>query len=248
MSTLNESSPALLHEVMQAHGGFALWNEAKRVRAVMSTGGALFLMRTTRGVFRRTEVLADLHRPYVELRDFPRPGMHGVFDGDLVTISDASGAVIAKRENARDHFAGLAKQLHWDNLNAVYFAGYAVWNYLTTPFLFCNDALAVTEGDPWVDHGESRRTLDAEFPNSVPTHNSKQSFHFDDRSYLRRHDYCPDVIGPYAVAAHYCDDHREFGGAVFPTRRVVLPRTGGGTVMPFPKLVWIDVHEVALES
>jgi hypothetical protein len=84
------------------------------------------------------------------------------------------------------------------------------------------------------------------FPSRLPTHNAKQAFFFDERAYLRRHDYHAEVIGPYAVAAHYCDGHRTFGPAVFPTRRKVVPRTASAKTLPFPTLVWIRVHEAEL--
>ncbi|MGB8222853.1 MAG: hypothetical protein WCF10_09700 [Polyangiales bacterium] len=103
-NTVNDSiylgpSGGLLREVMDAHGGFSVWHEAASVRAVMSTGGFLFLMRTTRDAFRRTEVLVDLRSPRTELKEFPRPGCTGFFESNRVWIEDADSKALAERKN-----------------------------------------------------------------------------------------------------------------------------------------------------
>lgn len=237
----------LLREVMDAHGGFAAWDGATRIRAIMSTGGLLFPMRTTRTAFHQTEVVADLHAPHTELHDFPRQGQTSFFAPDRVRIEDKGGNTIAQRENPRAAFHKLRKQLHWDQLDAVYFAGYAVWNYLTAPFLLCRSDIRIEETTPCLDKGQEWRGLTATFPAGIPTHNQTQTFYFDERAHLRRHDYHAEVIAPYAVASHYCNAHQTFGSAVFPTRRKVVPRTSTGKTLPFPTLVWIRVHEAALE-
>ena len=243
-----EPSRGLLREVMDAHGGFAAWDGARAVRAVMSTGGVLFMMRTTRDAFHQTEVVVDLHSPRTEIRDFPRGGQTGFFTPTRVWIGDRDGQVIAERRNPRASFHRIRKQLHWDHLDSVYFAGYAVWNYLTAPYLLCRTDVAIEEEASCVDKGRTWRGLTATLSEDVPTHNAKQVFYFDQRARLRRHDYHAEVIGPYAVASHYCDDHLKFGKAVFPTRRRVVPRIGNGRTLPFPTLVWIRVHEAALQS
>src|SRR5215831_10697842 len=43
--------------------------------------------------------------------------------------------------------------------------------------------------------------------------------HFGADSLLRRQNYTAEEFGKRANAAHYCFDHREFGGLVFPGRR-----------------------------
>ena len=212
----------------------------------MSTGGALFLMRTTRDAFRQTEVIVDLRSPRTEIRDFPRGGLTGFFEPNRTWIEDRDGRVLAERNDPRASFRRVRKQLHWDHLDSVYFAGYAVWNYMTAPYLLCRSDVAIEECAPCADKGGTWRGLTASFPEGFPTHNPTQAFYFDRRGYLRRHDYHAKVIGPYAVASHYCGDHQTFGKGVFPSRRRVVPRTGTGKTLPFPTLVWIQVHEAEL--
>jgi hypothetical protein len=242
-----EPPAGLLREVMDAHGGFAVWDGARTVRTVMSTGGVLFLMRTTRDAFHQTEVIVDLRRPYAEIRDFPGGGQSSFFTPSRVWIEDRDGRVRAERHEPRASFGGVRKQLHWDHLDSVYFAGYAVWNYITAPYLLCRGDVTIEEGVSCSDKGRTWRGLRATFPAQFPTHNANQVFYFDERARLRRHDYHAEVIGPYAVASHYCDDHIAFGKAVFPTRRKVVPRIGSKRPLPFPTLVWIRVHEAALQ-
>jgi len=242
-----EPAGGLLREVMDAHGGFAAWHGARAVRAVMSTGGALFLMRTTRDLFRQTEVVVDLRSPRTEIRGFPHARQTGRFEPNRVWIEDRDGEVLAERHDPRASFHGIRKQLHWDPLDSLYFAGYAVWNYLTAPYLLCRRDVAIKEGASCDDKGRTWRGMSATFSDLVPTHNAKQVFYFDERARLRRHDYHAEVIGRCAVASHYCNDHQTFGKAVFPTRRRVVPRTRSGQTLPYPTLVWIRVHEAALQ-
>ena len=86
-----EPPGGLLREVMDAHGGVSTWHGAETVRVVMSTGGFLFLMRTTRDAFRRTEVVVHLRSPRTVLKEFPRAGCTGFFEPDRVWIQDGTG-------------------------------------------------------------------------------------------------------------------------------------------------------------
>jgi len=60
-------------------------------------------------------------------------------------------------------FRGLARPT-WDALDFTYFAGYALWNYLTTPFLLIYKDVDVGALDPL--DGLSR--LRVTFPDEIP--------------------------------------------------------------------------------
>ena len=81
---------------------------------------------------------------------------------------------------------------------------------------------------------------------SIPTP-AHQTFYFDARGLLRRHDYVAEVVGGWAKAAHYCDDHAQAGGLVFPTRRWVRPIRPGNRSLPFPTLVWLELSDLQVE-
>jgi hypothetical protein len=93
----------------------------------------------------------------------------------------------------------------WDRLDILYFAAYAVWTYVSTPFLFAREDYQVVELDPWVENGEHWRRLAVTFPEHVHTHSREQVFYIDaNDGLIRRHDYTAEPIGGWAKAAHYC--------------------------------------------
>jgi hypothetical protein len=155
------------------------------------------------------------------------------------------------RRNPRAAFAGLSglrRNVRWDALDAAYFAGYAWWNYLSTPILLTRDGVTVTEGDTWPEAGEQWRRLEVSFPADIHTHSQRQTFYVDAAGLIRRHDYVAQPVGRWARAAHYCDDHRDFSGLVFPTRRRVRPRGPGGRSLPHPILVALDIDHIDIET
>ncbi len=193
----------------------------------------------------------DGREPRAVLDPFPRDGERGVFERGEARIETQSGEVVAARRDARSVFTGLSglrRNLRWDALDSTYFAGYAMWNYLTTPLLLMRDGVRVAEGEPWPEGGEEWRRLEVDFPPDLDTHSAHQTFYVDSSGLIRRHDYTAEVVGGWAKAAHLLADHREFYGLTFPTRRRVRPRGPGNRVLPGPTLVWIDLDEVRVET
>lgn|SRR5262245_12716796 len=178
---------------------------------------------------------------------YPSAGHSGVYAGDQVRTLAADGSVAGERSDPRRAFSGLSglrRDLRWDPLDALYFAGYAMWNYFNIPYLLERPGFEVSEGEPLEADGESWRRLDVTFPDDVHTHSREQSLYFDGRGLLRRHDYSPDVVASFANAAHLCEEHREVDGLVFPTRRRVVPKGIGGRPLRGPTVVWIDLDSI----
>ncbi len=121
-------------------------------------------------------------------------------------------------------------------------------NYLSTPMLLTRDGVIVTECENWPEAGEQWRRLDVSFPPGIHTHSRRQTFYIDAAGLIRRHDYVAHPIGRWARAVHYCDDHRRFGGLVFPTLRRVHPQGPGGRTVPRPTLVALDIDQVDVET
>jgi hypothetical protein len=171
-----------------------------------------------------------------------------VFESGEVRI-EADGEPVASRADPRALFqgpSGLRRNFRWDPLDATYFAGYAMWNYLNTPFLLTRHGVEVREGAEWDERGESWRRLEVIFPPDLDTHSGRQTFYVDSQRLIRRHDYTAEVVGGWAKAAHYCDGHREVAGLVFPTRRRVLPRGPRGRPLGRPTLVWLELDELSV--
>lgn len=241
----------LLDEVMNAHGGLRRWQSAATIRARVRTGGLLLLTRVPGNRFADYRITAHVQQARVVLDPFPRDGQRGVFDNGQVRIEGHEGQVISSRPEPRSAFfgrSGLRRNVRWDPLDSVYFAGYAMWNYLTTPYLLTRDGVTVEEGGTWQEDGETWRRLHASFPPHLVTHSPQQTFYFNDSGLLRRHDYVAEVVGRWARAAHYCADHVHADGLVFPTRRRAVPIGPGNRPLPVPTLVSIQLADVQVET
>ncbi len=242
---------ALLEEVLEAHGGLERWRAARVIRARVRSGGFLVRTRFPGNRLGDYELTVELAEPVATMDPFPQVGRRGVFERGRVRIETAAGEALASRDHPRAAFSGLSglrRNLRWDPLDAAYFAGYAMWNYLTTPYLLTREGVEAAEGEPWQEGAERWRRLEVDFPAQLDTHSRHQTFYVDAAGLLRRHDYTAEVVGGWARAAHLLADHREAGGLTFPTRRWVRPRGPRNRVLPGPTLVSIGVAEIRVET
>jgi hypothetical protein len=240
----------LLDEVLEAHGGGARWRAARRISGQVRSGGLLVRTRMAGNRFADCRFEVDPAEPRTIADPFPRDGERAVFDRGAVRVETADGEVLESRAEPRAAFFGLSgvrRNLRWDALDSIYFAGYAIWNYLTTPLLLTREGVEVTEGEPWPADGETWRRLEASFPDGLDTHSREQTFYFDEDRMLRRHDYVAEVIGGWAHAAHMCSDHVESEGMVFPTRRWVRPIGPGNRALRFPTMVSLHLLRIEVE-
>jgi hypothetical protein len=240
----------LLEEVLAAHGGLERWQAASSITAEGRFGG-LLRSRLPGNKMANVNVRVQLEVQRAFFDGFPQAGQRAIFDQGDVRIENSEGQVLDARHNARAAFRGLSRlrrNVRWDALDAAYFAGYAWWNYLTTPQLLTRDRVTVQEGEVWREGGERWRRLEVTFPPELHTHSRRQTFYADTAGLIRRHDYIAEPIGRWASAAHYCDQHRTFDGLVFPTRRRVRPRGPGGRSLPGPTLVALDVERVEVAA
>lgn len=238
---------SLLDQVLEASGGAERWRAASRVRARVRSGGFLVRSRMPGTRFADYRLTVRVQEPDAVLDPFPRPGQRGVFEGGGVRIETEGGETVEARQAPRPEFfgrSGLRRNLRWDALDATYFAGYAMWNYLTTPLLLAREGVEAREGEPWSEDGEEWRRLEVRFPPGLDTHSTEQVFYFDSAGRLRRHDYVAEVVGGWAHGAHYCADHVEAGGLTFPTRRWVRPIGPRNRSLPFPTMVWLRLSEI----
>lgn len=241
----------LLQRALDAHGGLEKWQAADQVRVRFRSGGRLFDARLQgRTISRATGPGAVGHFstdvPRVMLEGFPRPGYQGYFDEGAVRIESAQAGRPLHRANAREAFSHMSHKLKWDTLDALYFACYALWNYVATPFMLARPGFQLREGEPWHEGGETWRRLDAIFPSDVPTHSREQTFFFDERGLLRRLDYTAEVFSRWARASNYCYHYREMSGVMVPTRRKVTLRGPGGRPLGWPTMVWIEIQDFEL--
>ena len=90
-----------------------------------------------------------------------------------------SGEPIESRNNPQGAFKGHTNSTTWDRLHAAYF-GYALWTYLTQPFLYSYPGFETREMEPWTEDGETWQRLEVIFPGDIASHTRKQISYFDD--------------------------------------------------------------------
>jgi hypothetical protein len=142
----------LVDEALEAHGGAARWQAAKRVRAHARSGGFLLRTRVPGNRFADYRLTVDLDERRTVMDPFPEPEVRGVFERGEARLEREGGEVVASRRDPRKAFfgrAGLRRNFRWDALDATYFAGYAMWNYLSFPLLLTRPDVEVREISPW---------------------------------------------------------------------------------------------------
>ena len=235
----------LLELAIDAHGGWERWQRLKTLSAHVHVGGAVWPLKGWPDVFSDVRFSIDPHRQHVEYSRSGDAGRRSVYEpGRTATLAD-DGKVIEQRESPRDSFQGHGLATRWDAQHLVYFAGYAMWTYLTTPFLFKLPHVQPEEVEPWDEDGETWRRLEVTFPASVHSHSAVQTFYFDASGILRRHDYSVDVMGGTS-SANYASEHRTFGGIVFPVKRRVYAK--GPDNRPLRDRVAVAIDFLAIDA
>jgi len=236
----------LRDEVIAAHGGLARWEQLSTVRAQLTQGGVLWALKGNDGAIDDVSVRVDLHTQFTSHSPIGGPGNRSVFRGDYIAIENEHGNIIEELKSPRDSFADHTFDTPWTTLQLAYFAGYAMWTYLTTPFSFAMPGFRTEELGRWDEMGETWQRLKVTYPPSIATHCAEQIFYFGDDGLLRRHDYTAEVIkaGP---AAHYTTAHRQIDGIMVPTQHRVYPSNPDGSANAEPLLVSIDLDQIAFE-
>lgn len=236
---------SLLKLAIEAQGDLNAWNKLQSLRANVSIGGALWDQKQLPGLFKNARVELNLHRQHVvtHLVDLTE---RIVFTPNQVSIESESGKVLDTRLDPRSAFAGRAADSKWDKLHAGYFCSYALWGYLTTPFLYTCAGFEVQEIEPWQEDGERWRVLQVRFPDEYAAHTRTQYSYFGDDGLLRRHLYTVDVLGG-APGANYASEYRAADGVMLATRRRVVAYDEARHKVPEPILISIDLSEIHFE-
>ena len=235
----------LLDFALEAHGGLKNWKGVTGVDLRLTLGGYLFEIKQHSDGLRTALVKVDARRPRTLIVPFPQQGKRGIYQEGKVWVQTDAGAVAEELRAPRTAHEGHDQRTPWNDLQYLYFIGYAFWNYFTTPFLLASDGVICEEVEPWDENCQKWRVLRATFDSSIDTHCAVQKFYFDDRGMLQRHDYFTDVAK--GNAAHYCMDYKTFDGFVFPTRRRVVSRLEGEfAATGGPSSVWIDIESVVV--
>lgn len=237
----------LLSRAVAAHGGLERWREVGSVIAHVSVGGAIWHVKGWPDVWSDARFRVDAHRQHTEIERSAEPGRRWVYEPSVTAIVADGGKVIERRELPRKSFDGHSMPTRWDAQHLIYFSGYAMWTYLTAPFLFSSPGFRSEEIEPWHEEGETWRRLKVTFPADVHSHCSEQIFYFDATGLLRRHDYSVDIMGGTS-SANYASEHKEFGGLIFPTRRRVFANSPDNRPMRERVAVAIDILDIVVAA
>lgn len=162
--------PTFLELVIAHHDGIQLWKATNTITTSLSFGGLAFASRFNFAGQRERRLEIATKKSHTVMDSFSAPEQRSVFTPECVWIEDRAGHTIAERSSPRLAFRSWRHYLWWDNLDLLYFAGYASWNCFTTPFLLSQGEEEMTEIEPWRENGEVWRRLAARFPESIPTH------------------------------------------------------------------------------
>lgn len=233
----------LLQRVLDAHGGLRRWKALTTAKATIVTGGAFWAMKGLIQDQAPRQMTVSLHRQRASVMPFGAPDQRTAFTADRIAIERTDGTILAERADPRRAFAGHEITTPWDPLHRAYFNCYALWVYLTTPFVMSMPGVEVEEVEPWREGADVWRRLQARFPDHLATHNAVQDFFFDRDFMLRRHDYRVDVAGRFA-AAQYVYDYTRADGIRLPTKRRAYRRDTSGRALEEVLMVSIDLSDI----
>ena len=138
----------LLDLAIAAHGGMHRWRQVRALRVRFSAGGLLLAAKGQRRALDDVEGLIDVTRPRTSLFPYPAPGRRGVFEPERVWIESDRGEPLGERQHPRAAFGRARQRLWWDQLDVLYFAGYALWNYISLPFLLARPGFVLDGIEP----------------------------------------------------------------------------------------------------
>lgn len=228
--------------VLEAHGALH-WKRFQSIQGDMSIVGALWARKGWPAVLKNVRIDADIRRQQLSYQPFTGEGLRSFYCPDLVAIDTVDGKRLRERATPRNSFDGHTPATPWDDLHLAYFSGYAMWNYLNTPFVFALPGFAIEEIEPWNEDGETWRRLKVTFPDSVATHSREQIFYVGGDGLIARLDYVASVTGGIP-AAHYVSGYRDFDGIKIPTKRRAFIKNEDGTPKTDRLVVSIDIADI----
>ena len=137
----------LLELALEAHGGLKRWSWLTTVKASVSITGKLWQLKAQPEALKDVGVEAQLKREQLTTHLIGK-NRRTVFTPDRVSIESESGILEEGRDDQRSAFQGQRLETPWDNLHVAYFSSYALWNYLTIPFLYTYPGFVTNSSPP----------------------------------------------------------------------------------------------------
>jgi hypothetical protein len=239
------SSRSLVDDAIEAHGGLDRWNQLRSADIHALVNGVVWTLKGVPGILTDFHYQLDLHQQRGRIPNFTRPDQRATFQADRVSIETNDGAVVDELVEPRASLEGQTLQSTWNELQLLYFFGFAAWTYMTTPFCFTMAGFATEEIAPWQQGNETWRRLKVTFPDYLARHAREQIYYFGSDGLLRRHDYVAEAVTTERTATHYITDNKEFSGITIGTRQRVYVLNPDGGYSPEPLLVSLDIEDVS---
>ena len=243
LTLTNAFMTSLLKFATDAHGGVDRWNQLKTLKAHLSVTGEIWHLKGKPDVLKDIRIELPLHEERL-ITHLVGQNRRFVFTPQQVSVEDEQGKLIEKRDDPRHAFEGHSMGTPWDDLHVAYFDSYALWTYLTIPFLYTYPGFVMEELPPWQEDGEVWRPLRAIFPDNIASHTCEQISYFGNDGLLRRHEYVVDIMGS-ATGVNYAYNYRKVDGVMVPVTRRVVAFDDDKRKIPDPVLVAIDIQEIA---
>ncbi|MGF6770586.1 hypothetical protein P3T18_003065 [Paraburkholderia sp. GAS199] len=232
----------LVELAVAAHGGLQNWIRRRSVDAQLRIDGGIWGAKGVGGKFTRIKLLGKLWAQEVQISSMSGDWL-SVFTPDNVRVEAWDGEVVDERRAPRRSFPVHNPDAKWDDIHAIYFCSYALWTYITIPFLYTYPGFSAEELPEWEENGEIWRRLKVTFPISTASHCREQISYFGGDGLLRRHDYTVDVMGG-VTGANYATNYRVFDGVVVPASRRVFAYDAQRKRIDHPLLVSIDIESM----
>ena len=184
----------LLKFATEAHGGLDRWNQFSSLTASVSVTGALWQIKGKPDILKDVRIELTLHLERL-VTHIAGQNKRFFFTRSRVAIEDEQGKTLDSRNDPRTAFDGQLFETPWDELQIAYFNSYALWTYLTIPFLYAHPAFITEELPPWHEDGEEWHPLRTIFPSTIASHCQEQISYVGPDGLLRRHEYVVDVMG-----------------------------------------------------
>jgi hypothetical protein len=234
----------LLDFAVKAHGGLERWNKVNAIQIGASITGALWYVKGKPDFLKNVVVTASTREELVTI-DFPGQNKRAIFQPNRVVIETADSVLIEALFHPKESFEGQQRETPWDDIQAAYFAGEALWTYLNTPFVYTHCGFTTEEIPSIQVEGETWRRLKVTFPDNVTSHTRVQISCFGPDGLLRRHDYTVDILGG-ATGLNYASDYRDVDRIIVPAKRRVYAYEGDYQLVREPLLVAIDIGNISL--
>lgn len=216
----------LLTDVLDAHGGLTRWQTYDHLDAELVSGGLLYDLKGQHTDQTPRHVRVLLGRVATSIQPFGAVDQRLNFTATRTAIEKLDGTVVAEDADVRPSFAGHGIDTPWTALQRAYFSGYALWNYLNSPFLLSLPQVGLHPLEPVEHHGDALVGIGADFPATLPAHSRRQRFYFDAERLLRRHDYRVEIAGTFSASQFLTDYTVADGFPVALTRRAYRTDTG----------------------